>query len=261
MSPHRPSLSLWAVGVLPLVAFLATTRNLPAQEFRVELPTPFVSGYARPLRGEVLTYHSPMPSVDQSLLVRSEDRQRSIVWESAPLPSPLEDSVVTLVVMAGIDVHELPRRFDVQLNGEEVLTIGNPLTAEAGETLRWEGSQGVVAELRVVLIDKYGDAMGFLYFHVPSTLLEPGRPVRFEVLGESADARTWFMVFQKHMVQEIEIRNAPALLKTDAGEVQVLRMDVLDLVGGTPFQMESPIGTVDSTLALGLTRISLPVAA
>ena len=42
---------------------------------RISLPFSYLSGYAGDLKGEILTYHSPVPTIGTSLLVRSEDRQ------------------------------------------------------------------------------------------------------------------------------------------------------------------------------------------
>jgi hypothetical protein len=254
-----PTVPLRALLALVLASLPPAPRHLSAQAFRIDLPTPFLSGYARTLKGEELTYHSPIPTVDKSLLVRAEDRERSIAWETAPVPSDHAEGTATFVVMAAIDVHESPRSWDLRVNGRDVLQFRNPLSAEAGSTIRWEGQNGIIADFRVVLIDKYGDAMGFLYLHVPAGMWQAGEPVRLDVLGESVGRRTWFMIFKEPMVQRVDLRNAPAVLRSEEGGVQIIRMDVLDLQGGTPFRMSSSLGEVDSTLTLGLTRFSLPV--
>ncbi|MCK5650126.1 MAG: hypothetical protein KAJ42_02060, partial [Gemmatimonadetes bacterium] len=250
-----------ALLALVLISLAPAPGDLTAQTFREELPTPYLSGYARTLKGEELTYHSPIPTVDKSLLVRAEDRERSISWETAPVPDGYAEGTATFVVMAAIDVHESPLRWDLRVNGRDVMQFRNPLTAEAGGTIRWEGQDSVVADFRVTMIDKYGDAMGYLYLHLPAGLWEAGEPVRLDVLGESVGRRTWFMIFKEPMVQRVDLRNAPAVLRTEEGEVQIIRMDVLDLQGGTPFRMSSSLVEVDSTLTLGLTRFSLPVPA
>jgi hypothetical protein len=225
------------------------------------LPTPFLSGYAHDIRGEVLTYHSPVPAVTTSLLVRSEDRARSIGWQSQPVPDGFEGEIATFALMLGIDVNAEPRAFDLLVAGEEVLRIENPLEASLGDTLRWSGEQGVEAEFRVTLIDRYGDAMGYLFLYLPRALWSPGTPVDFEVRGESAGARTWFMVFREPMRSRFTLRNAPAVLRGENGETQALRLDVLSLEDDRPFRFHSPVGSVDTVLALGHSRFTLPVPA
>jgi hypothetical protein len=131
-----------------------------------------------------------------------------------------------------------------------------------GDTLRWEGREGVRGAFLVTLMDRYGDAMGFLFLTVPRGVFEPGKALELEVLGESAGARTWFMVFRDSLEPRIELRNAPAVLKTDGGgEAQVLRLDLLALEGAQPFHLDSPVGTVDTVVTMGHTRVLLPVPA
>ncbi len=81
----------------------------------------------------------------RALLVRAEDRERSIAWETAPVPADYAEGSATFVVMAAIDVHESPLRWDLRVDGRDVLHFRNPLSAEAGGTIRWEGQDGVVA--------------------------------------------------------------------------------------------------------------------
>jgi hypothetical protein len=68
--------------ILLLVATASFTplSSLGAQTKRLNIPTRFVPGYGTTLKGEELRYHSPLPYVDRSLLVRSIDRARSIEW-------------------------------------------------------------------------------------------------------------------------------------------------------------------------------------
>ena len=228
---------------------------------RVPLPSPFLSGYAQDIRGEILSYHSPVPSVGSSLLVRSEDRARSIGWESQLVPPDFGGDEAIFALMLGIDVHQEPKRFDLRVNGVEVLHFMNPTEAVLGDTLFWVGEGGVRGEFHVTLIDRYGDAMGFLFLALPRDRLEPGNPVRFEVLGETAGARSWFMVFRDPVRPHLALQNAPAVLRTPDGEVQALRLDLLTLESGQDFHLESSVGQADTTVPLGHTRLTLPVPA
>jgi len=228
---------------------------------RVPLSSPFLQGYARDLRGEVLQYHSPVPTVGTSLLVRSEDRARSIAWASQPVPADFDRDEAVFALMIGIDVNVEHRGFDLWVNGHDAFQLMNPREAALGDTLRWEGREGVRGEFLVTLMDRYGDAMGFLFLTVPRGVIQPGEAVDFEVLGESAGARTWFMVFRDSLEPRIELQNAPAVLRTEGGEAQVLRLDLLSLGGEAPFHLDSPVGTVDTVATMGHTRVLLPVPA
>ena len=268
-------IGVWAAPILTLTMALAAQWGCgapgaddgsqasapPSSLLRVPLSSPFLQGYARDLKGEVLQYHSPIPTVGTSLLVRSEDRGRSIAWESQVVPADFQGDEAIFALMIGIDVNPEPRLFDLRVGGRDAFRIRNPMEASLGDTLRWTGAGGIRGEFQVTLMDRYGDAMGFLFLHVPRDLLEPGSPLEFEILGESAGARTWFMVFRDSLEPRLELQNAPAVLRTPTGEAQLLRLDLLTLAGDAPFHLESPVGTVDTVVALGHTRILLPVPA
>lgn len=217
-----------------------------------------VPGYARSVRGEELTYHSPMPTVNKSLLVRSLNRAWDIEWESADVPNAGTADTVEFVLMIGIDVNEEPRRFDLFVNGDSVLAIRNPVSADAG-VIEWEGRRGVRATFHVTELDKFGDAMGYLFLRLPRSLAAGSARTRFRVAGETADARTWLMVFQEPITPRIEARNAPALLRADSGATQSLRVDVLHLGDPAAMRLRGPAAELDTTVALGLNRFEVAV--
>ncbi|MGD2218560.1 MAG: hypothetical protein PVJ64_17510, partial [Gemmatimonadales bacterium] len=198
----RLSISIFISISIPI----GLPKSATAQTTRIDLPSPYLSGYARTLGGEELRYHSPLPYVERSLLVRSLDRDRYIEWETAPVPESFDGDTAVFVIMAGIDVHQQPRRFDLFVNGEPGLSFRNPLEAAAGDTLVWEGASGLRAEFRVTLIDKYDDAMGFIFLHVPRALWSADGVLRIRVAGESAGVPTWFMIFKEPLAPHIALQ-------------------------------------------------------
>ncbi len=242
------------------VAALAACAAPQPKTTRIDFPTSYVSGYGRTLEGEDLRYHSPLPWVDHSLLVRSLDRRYHILWETAPVPEAFVGDTAVFVLMIGIDVHEQPRQFDLFIGDERVLQFANPEHADT-DRIVWSGDQGVRGDFRVTVIDKYGDAMGFLFLSVPRAFWEESRKLQLRVAGETADARTWFMVFKDPLIPGATLQNAPALLRTPGGNRQIVRIDLLYLGEHGRLEMSSPIGGIDSALTLGANRFQLQVAA
>ena len=253
MTGHRYHLLVCAAASLVPLAVLQ------AQTTRIELPHDHVPGYARTVTGEELRYQSPLPWIDRSLLVRSLSRDRFIKWQTMPVPETFDRDTAVFVIMAGIDVHESPRQFDLFLDGELTLSFWNPRAAAAGDTIVWTGDRGVRAEFRVTLIDKYGDAMGYIFLSVPRPLWEESRAVRLKVAGESAGERTWFMIFKEPIAPHIRMHNAPALLRAEAGNRQTVRVELLYLGEAGRLRMTSPIGRIDTALVLGHNRFQIPV--
>jgi len=228
---------------------------------RILLPSDTVPGYAHALSGEEIEYHAPVPGVDRCLVVRSEDESRSIAWETASVPEDLDASeTITFVMLAGIDANEDRRSFELSIDDRPVLRFENPDAASEG-TLEWKGSDGVCADFRVTLVDRYADAMGFLFLHVPATLVIPGAPVRLSVRGESAGMRTWFLVFDHQVQPRIDSHPVPAIVRSPEGPRQEIRVDLLRLDAGGPFSLESEAGTQRVETGFGHTRLSLEVPA
>ena len=252
---HRFSI---VAGIVVACCSMVAAAGLGAQVVPLQVGSVPVPGYARSVRGEELTYHSPIPTVNKSLLVRSLDRAYDIEWESAAIPTAETGDTAGFVLMIGIDVNEEPRRFDLFVNGDSVLAIHNPVSADT-DVIEWEGRGGVRATFRVTDIDKYGDAMGYLFLRVPRSMVAGSGRARFPVAGETADARTWFMVFEEPIAPRIEARNAPALLRADSGATQSLRVDVLHLGGAAPMRLRTPAAELDTTVALGLNRFEVAV--
>ncbi len=244
------ALTLMSAGALPI--------TLSAQEVYPTGLTQIVPGYDHAVRGEELTYHSPIPTVDKSLLVRSVDRVYDIAWESAPVPASVLGDTIELVLMIGIDVNEAPRHFDLFVGGDSVLSFSNPISATPGP-IRWVGREGVSAVFEVTEIDKYGDAMGYLFLRLPRTYWEPDAPVHFRVAGESAGARTWFMVFKEPIVPRVRVRTAPVLLRADTGALQTVRVDVVHVGAPSRFTLVSTVASLDTSVTLGFNRFELAV--
>ncbi|MCL7937169.1 MAG: hypothetical protein M8844_03330 [marine benthic group bacterium] len=228
---------------------------------RILLPSTTVPGFARPLEGEEIEYHAPVPGVERCLVVRSEDETRSITWETAAVPEDLAAAeTVTFVMLAGIDANDDRRRFELSIDDRPVLRFENP--AEAVEESRiWEGCEGVSGEFRVTLVDRYADAMGFLFLHVPRALVVPGAPLRLGVRGESAGTRTWFLVFDHEVRPGIDIHPVPAVVRSAEGPRQEIRVDLLRLDGGGPVGLQSDAGTRQVETRFGSTRTYLEVPA
>jgi len=234
-----------------------------APDVRIRPPATTVPGFARTISGEEIEYHAPVPGVSRALVVRSEDTARSIAWETAPVPAEAADNgtgTVTFAMLAAIDANEDRRRFTLLVDGRPAVEFTNPSVAEEG-VLAWEGEAGIRLELRVTLVDRYADAMGFLFLRLPRDRVRPGEPVRVEVRGENAGTRTWFLVFPYALAPEIRVRQVPAVVRSPDGPRQELRVDVLRLDEGGPLTMESPAGRRRVETGFGHTGLALDVPA
>jgi len=224
----------------------------------IEFAGDLVSGYEVSIHGEDLQYHSPIPHVDHSLLVRSEHSDCFIEWDTAPVPEDFDGELATFVMMAAIDVNDDVRSFDLYVNGERALSFENPRNTDV-ETLHWPGDRGVSAEFRVTEIDKYEDALGFLFLSVPKAYWEESRLLRLRVSGETAGQRTWFMVYKEPMRAGVTLRNTPALLRGEVENTQTVRAEFMYFGESGRLSLSSPKAHVDTTLTIGHRQFLIPV--
>lgn len=256
----RVSLPPTVALFLGLVSAVTPMAHAQTGAARVALPSPWLAGYEQSIAGQELEYHSPLPEAQRSLLVRSDDSARSMEWETAPVPADFAEDVATFVLLAGIDATDDTREFALSIDGRPVLRFETPRVAETG-SLNWIGDDGVRAEFRVTLVDRYADAMGYLLLHVPHQLLRPGERLRLSVAGSSAGSRTWFMVFKSGITPGIRVRGNPAIVRTPNGPKQTVRVDALYLGERSLLHMEAPGVVSEALLDFGLTRLELEVPA
>jgi len=247
--------------LVPLISIAMTLScSRGDSQLRIDFQTDLVSGYESTASGEDLLYHSPIPHVDHSLLVRSLERERHIEWETAAVPNDYVGDEATFVFLAAIDINDDVRQFDLFVNERLSLTFQNPNSVSI-DRLSWVGEHGVHADFRVTEIDKYDDAMGYVFLHVPREFWEESRMLRLRVAGESADKSTWFMVFKEPITPGVTINNSPALLRGENGHRQALRADFIYLEDSGHLVMNAPESHVDMVLELGHRQFMLPVPA
>jgi hypothetical protein len=184
----------------------------------------YLSGFGKSLHGEELQYHSPQPDANKSLLVRSENTQNFIEWETEAMPSDYNPAAVTFLMLAGFDVNpQDPHSWDISVNGKKCFRISSPLDT-LQKSISWTGPEEYRMNFDATLVDRYGDFMGYLYLTMPAKHLPPGKPVKIKVEGETAGSRTWFMVFKYLAHNRVNLAAENTIRQ---GNNQLLRVDVV----------------------------------
>jgi alpha-mannosidase len=178
------------------------------------LPAKFFKGYERSVKGGGFGYHSPQPDVTSSLLLRSIDSVQYIAWETETIPASCTEQKVNLVWMFGIDANTDSHTFNIYLNGRYCLSFTNPVISDSKPWLV-DGGNGCTLLFRPVMIDKYGDPMGYAVFTAPVSLVLKGKPQQIRMSGESKESRTWYMTFEAGVEENLVISQVPALVRGD----------------------------------------------
>lgn len=188
----------------------------------------YLQGYAGSVWGNTLTYHSPHPEVNRSLLVRSLDSKQHIRWKTETVPVNYNKEFVSFIWMFGIDVNVDSHGFDLYVNDEKQFTFYNPKSTD-NKTWALQGKNGASLTFRATMIDKYGDFMGFAIMKIPTAGIKKENGLEIKVVGETAGSRSWYMTFESGVKREISFHPEPVLVKKNGESMQTLRVHMVHL--------------------------------
>lgn len=187
--------------------------------------TSYFSGYEKDIKGEVLGYHSPLASVNSSLLVRSIAKENYIEWETAAIPADYNEKFSKFVWMFGIQVQKEESKFDLFINDKYILSFRNP---KDSVIKNWAitGADSVQLAFNSTMADKYGDLMGFASLKVPTSLYNNGAPLRIRVAGESLNKNFWYMTFRHSTKNNIRAFPLSVIVKADPANLQAAVVEI-----------------------------------
>jgi putative membrane-bound dehydrogenase-like protein len=151
-----------------------------------------LNGLARvTFSSEQLTYPSWLGSLPLAHCRQTDGRSR-VSWETEPAPAPFQPGeFYSFQLPAAMGFISQPSgAFALSLNGRPVLNFN----VELNDHL-WESADGRVRMTYTVKENDAEDSNGPLVLAVAGSLLEAGKPVRFEVTGSAANSQRWFGVY------------------------------------------------------------------
>jgi len=231
---------------------------LPQISFSQE--SSYLSGFTKKIKGQDLEYHSPHADVGLSLLVRSDDSSAYIVWQAEAIPKDQKKDRSEYIMLIGIDVNPGDKHeFNFYINGEHLFVLANP-----DDTLQNPVSRSLAndVELRFdkLLVDKYGDLMGYMVLSVPTNKYENGKALEIKVKGEHAGSMSWFMVFQKSIRPSCKLIEEQAVIRDAEGEYQQIRLDIIHLEEPTMATIKAgeQVSEVELQKGYNIARFKIP---
>lgn len=185
----------------------------------------YFSGYEKDIKGEVLGYHSPLASVNSSLLVRSISKSSYIEWETGIIPVGHNEIYSSFVWMFGIEAKPETHKFSLYINDKYILSFDNPKDTVV-KTWSITGTDSVQLTFDVTMVDRHEDMMGFACLKVPTALYKTNSPLRIKIEGESLNRNTWYMTFRhsinaniRAFTQAVVIKASPVNLRPTVVEI------------------------------------------
>ncbi|HSU57080.1 MAG TPA: neutral/alkaline non-lysosomal ceramidase N-terminal domain-containing protein [Candidatus Dormibacteraeota bacterium] len=122
---------------------------------------------------------------------RQTDGKSKLVWQTASAPDVRSNAPAMFRLPIGMGFHSEPKGdFQLSLNGKPALHFD-----VSRNDASWQSSDGKIKMSYTVLENNGQDSNGVLLLEVDSSLLEPGKPATFEVLGSAANSQRWFGIY------------------------------------------------------------------
>jgi len=128
----------------------------------------------------------PMP------FCRQTDGKSELAWQTMPVRTdlkPNETEKFRLPAAMGF-LSQPSGNFQLLINGKPGLEFNVTLNSQT-----WQSDDGRVRMSYTVSETNDEESCGALLIDVAASLLEPGKPVRFEVIGSAAESQRWFGVY------------------------------------------------------------------
>ena len=201
--------TLWLLCLLCIPAFAQT--NIP---WLGEVK--WINGYAREISGENIAYPSAFPDhATIALLTRATDGNKTIEWETTPVPANEKGPYVyfSWVAAHSTSTSGGPRNFDLYINNNKLLTF---TTLPGNRNKNWSYSAPDSSRLIFIQkkLDGNGDAHGIAFLRLPLSRLTPGKPVTIRITGQAQHSNDWFMTFRFSFEEKADVIATPFMLSS-----------------------------------------------
>jgi alpha-mannosidase len=207
--------------LLLFTALLLISCNLNSQSF-ITSDDYLINGYSRKIAGLDYEYHSCIPGLRESLLLRATSGKDFIEWETDTLPSKINKKLATFIWVAALGSSPGRARMDLTVDGKLNFTFytdGRPV---------WEVSDqnGSTLSFHSIMVDQFGDNHGYMILRIPPNLITPDKPLRIRVTGSRANLTSWYMTFKKAVKTGVTLNPFPAIIKKDNSQLQLVEAGI-----------------------------------
>ncbi|MCG8307652.1 MAG: hypothetical protein MI975_09695 [Cytophagales bacterium] len=172
----------------------------------------YLQGFDKEISGLSFGYHSALPDVNASLLMRGRSDYEAISWMTEVVPEDYNEKEVAFIWLFNMDVSKNPANFILSLNGEPYLSFKNVKEPEIG-VRKIEGKNGSVLTLNTTMLDISSDQMGFASLKIPTRHLPAGKPALIEISSDTDGNNAWYMTFKSKIKQSTDLYQNNVIVK------------------------------------------------
>jgi len=203
------------------LTFFSSVLMLEGQPF-INSGDELVNGYSAKISGTDFDYHSFIPGLRQSIIIRAESANDFMEWETDAPSLTEKKKYAAFIWVAAIGsspgnapmylTTDLKHRFGFNTDGREEWTI--------------ESDDGSSLSFHSLMTDQNGDHHGYMILRIPSAKLIRGRPLRIKVSGSSSHLTSWYMTYKQQVKTGVTLNPFPALIKKDNTILQLVEAGI-----------------------------------
>lgn len=180
-----------------------------------------INGYADKVAGLDFEYHSCIPGLRQSLLMRATGGKDYVEWKTGAAPSRTDRKYATYIWVAALGSSPGKARMDLTVDGMESFTF----YTDGRKQWQVSGTGGSTLSFNTIMTDQHGDNHGYMVLRIPSDKMKPGqRTIR--ATGSNANLTSWYMTFKKPVKTGITLNAFPAIIRKDGREMQLVEAGI-----------------------------------
>ncbi|HEY3370722.1 MAG TPA: glycoside hydrolase family 38 C-terminal domain-containing protein [Prolixibacteraceae bacterium] len=182
-----------------------------------------VNGFDQKRSGDDYSYHSSLPNVEKSLIIRATDGTYSMEWLTEKTPLSVSEKYVTLVWLAGIGSSPGMADMTLTVNGSEKITF----RTDGKKDWKVQSRDGSELFFHSDMEDQFGDQFGFMFLRIPSAKVIKGKPLSLKMTGGNDKKTSWYMTFQMPVRSGLMVQPFPAIIKEGGQNMQLASGSIL----------------------------------
>ena len=195
--------------LLLIFLYFSCLYNIKSQNF-VNSSDVLVNGYAAKISGTDYQYHSFIPDLKESILIRATDGTDFMEWETDVVKA-IDDNkdYYSFIWVAAIGSGPGKADFKAETSKNDVFTFysdGNP---------EWEikSENASFLKFKSIWIDQYGDHHGYMQLRMPNKNIKPNEKLKIKITGGKKSLSSWYMTYRKEIKNTLHIKALPAIIK------------------------------------------------
>ena len=171
-----------------------------------------INGYNRKISGTDFEYHSFIPDLHESLLIRASTGNDFMEWETEPVNTAQENKYYTFIWVAALG--SSPGIAHFELSNE----FTSPFTFFTDGKPNWDinNNDGSRLSFYKEWTDQHGDHHGYMILRIPIEKINIGQKIRIKVTGGKSGLTSWYMTYQKKIETDIRIKPIHATIKENS---------------------------------------------